>query len=112
MNQVALIVSEIYNKYLPEAKKYKVQLDLDLTDTASATDDTEQLAKDIEEHLQSALKRTREGEIKVAIKNGEIAISDTGTTLSRPVCQLLTRGRVQVKSRVGFGTTVKIRLHN
>lgn len=110
MNKIALVISEAYNKVLPEVKRYKVQFNLEINDYESTTEQADELATEIENHLKSALKRTREGEIKITVKNGEIAISDTGTTLSRPVCQLLSHGNVSVKSRVGFGTTVKINL--
>lgn len=108
MYRISLIISELYNKYLPSAEKADIRLDLDIIDDQWTTDesDLQELKSDIDKHLKSALKRTPKGEIKISVRPHQIIISDSGTTLSKTACKLLTHGRVSVSSRVGFGTKV------
>lgn len=110
MYRLSLIISEVYNKYLPLAEKGHVALNLDFSDTTKTVDDPEAIKADLEKHLGSALDRSISGEVSIAVEQGAIVITDTGTTLSKPLCSLLSRGRVNVTSRVGFGTTVRISL--
>jgi len=110
MYRISLIISEVYNKYLPLAEKNHIQLNLDLGEGLESTDNPNEIQADLEKHLDSALQRSTQGEITVGIRKNQIIITDSGTTLSRPVCDLLSKGRVKVKSRVGFGTSVSIDL--
>lgn len=108
MARIAVIISEIYTKYLPLAEKASIRLDLDVRDAGAEVDDEETLKTELEEHLKSALKRTTDGEIKISVQKHKIILKDSGTTLSPTACALLSRGRIKVKSRVGFGTSVEI----
>ena len=110
MYRLSLIISEIYNKYLPLAEKGSIALNLDFSDTTKTVDDPETIKSDLEKHLSSALDRSNRGEISIAVEENAIVITDSGTILSKPVCALLSKGRVNVASRVGFGTTVSISL--
>ncbi len=110
MYRLSLIISEVYNKYLPLAEKGRVALNLDFSDTTKTVDDPEAIKADLEKHLGSALDRSISGEVSIAVESDAIIITDSGTTLSKPLCSLLSRGRVNVTSRVGFGTTVRISL--
>lgn len=110
MHRLSLIVSEIYNKLLPVAENSKIQLSLDFPDTTQEVSDPETLKADLEQHLNSALSRSRGGKVTVTVRKNQITITDTGTILSKPICALMTNSRIQVKSRIGFGTTVTINL--
>lgn len=110
MYRLSLIISEVYNKYLPLAEKGRVALNLDFSDTTKTVDDPEAIKADLEKHLSSALDHSISGEVSIAVESDAIIITDSGTTLSKPLCLLLSRGRVNVTSRVGFGTTVRISL--
>ncbi len=110
MYRLSLIISEVYNKYLPLAEKGRVALNLDFSDTTKTVDDPEAIKADLEKHLSSALDRSISGEVSIAVESDAIVITDSGTTLSKPLCSLLSRDRVNVTSRVGFGTTVRISL--
>lgn len=112
MYRLSIIIGEIYNKYLPLAEKNGVSLSLDYPDTTAEITNPEELKADLEKHLDSALSRSERGQITIAARRDYILISDTGTVLSQPVCKLLSNSRIEVKSRVGFGTTVKIRLQS
>lgn len=110
MHRLSLIISEIYNKFLPLAENSKVQLSLDFPDTTQEVSDPEALKADLEQHLGSALSRSKGGKVTVAVRKNQITITDSGTILSKPICNLMSNSRIQVKSRVGFGTTVTINL--
>ena len=94
MYRLSLIISEVFNKYLPLADQAKVQLNLDFSDT------TQQVAH------PEAVKH----EISVAVTDRAITITDAATVLSPAACALLSNRRVTVKSRTGFGTTITIQL--
>lgn len=109
MKRASEIVSNIYKKYLPKVKAVGVTLDVDFPDTTLFIEDSERLEKDLDKSVKSAISRTKSGQIKITVKNGKFTVSDTGLTLSKSACDLLTTEHVKVKSRVGFGTTVTIK---
>lgn len=114
MNKFSQTIHNLYNKILPIAEQSGVEFDLDYSDPATIefdveTDDPE-LKAELEEELKNAITRTNSGSIKLKVANGAISITDTGTILSRPLCESLSHGRVSVKSRVGFGTNINISL--
>lgn len=108
MYRLSLIISEIYNKYLPLAEKDGIILNLDFSDTTKQISDPDRVKQDLESHLSSALQRSDAGEVTVSVDKTAISITDTGTTLSPSACSLLSNRYIDVSSRVGFGTTVKI----
>lgn len=110
MHRLSLIIGEIYNKFLPLAENSKVQLSLDFPDTTQEISDPDVLRADLEQHLNSALNRSKGGKVTVTVRKNQITITDSGTILSKPICNLMSNARVQVKSRIGFGTTVTINL--
>ncbi len=111
MHRLSVIINEIYNKYLPLAEKYQVQLNLDFLDTTQEISDPKQFKSDLETQLQTAINRTNHGKIDIIVQKGQIIIKDSGTILSKPLCRLMSKGRMNVKSRVGFGTTITINLN-
>ncbi len=108
MYRLSLIISEIYNKYLPLAEQDGIILNLDFSDTTKQISDPDRVKQDLESHLSSALKRSDAGEVSISVDKTAISITDTGTTLSPSACALLSNRYIDVSSRVGFGTTVKI----
>lgn len=115
MQRLSLIISEVYNKFLPLAENSSVQLDLDFPDTTQQVINPAVLQAELEQHLNSALNRTKGGKdskITLSVDKNQIRITDSGTILSKPICELMSGERVQVKSRLGFGTTVTIKLNS
>lgn len=114
MNKFLNTIHSLYNKILPIAEKSGVELNLDYADPATVEIDVEaddpKLKAELEEEIKNAITRTNSGNIKIKVANGAVTISDTGTVLSRPLCESLSHGRVKVKSRVGFGTSIDISL--
>lgn len=110
MYRLSLIISEVFNKYLPLADQAKVQLNLDFSDTTQQVAHPEAVKHDLDQQLSSALQHAVGGEISVAVTDHAITITDPATVLSPAACALLSNRRVTVKSRTGFGTTVTIQL--
>lgn len=108
MYRLSLIISEIYNKYLPLAEKDGIVLNLDFSDTTKEIADPERVKKFLDEHLGSTLKRSDKGEVTIGVDKNAITVTDSATTLSHAACALLSNRYIDVTSRVGFGTTVKI----
>ena len=110
MYRLSLIISEVYNKYLPLAEKGGISLNLDFSDTTKTVANPITIKEELDKHLSSALSRSERGEIGISVEQDAIVITDSGTIISKPICTLLSKGRVSVSSRVGFGTTVRISL--
>lgn len=110
MGKLSTVINELYQKYQPLASAAKIKLNLDIR-SDETVDDEKALSADLEKQLDSALKRAPQGQIKISVQDKKVTISDNGTILSKPICELLSSDRVQVKSRVGFGTKVSINLN-
>lgn len=113
MYRLSVIISEVYNKFLPLAEQNGIQLNLDMIDTSIVVEELASIKGDVEKAVSEAIGRSAKSEnseITIQVNGHEIVITDTGTTLSRPVCALLSNKYVDVSSRVGFGTKVRIKL--
>lgn len=109
MKRLSILISDIYNKYLPLSNDRHIELNLGVIDSDSEVVDVEEVQAHLDEQLQNLLKKSRNhGAISLGIENGNIVIHDNETVLSPLVCAGLSCGRVEVKSRVGFGTTIHI----
>lgn len=108
MYRLSLIISEIYNKYLPLAEKDGIVLNLDFSDTTKEIADPKKVKQFLDENLDSTLKRSDKGEVTIGVDKDSITITDSATILSRAACSLLSNRYIDVSSRVGFGTTVRI----
>ena len=110
MKRASEIISEIYKKYLPIVKKLGITLDIDFPDTTLTFREHERVSKDLDKSVRSAVKRSKNGRISISVRPGQITVKDDGTILSKATCDLLSSEHVKVKSHVGFGTTVIIKL--
>lgn len=108
--KLATLAQELYQKYLPLAEQLQIRLDFDLSDPHTTTSDATELTQHLSQYLNSALDRSAKGNISLTLTNGKIIIRDDGTVLSKTAKDLIERDNVQVKSRLGFGTTIAIDL--
>lgn len=108
MGRLTQLVTETYKKYLPLAEQSSIEFNLDIIDPSGEV--SGDIVTMLDEHLPAALSRSSKGKVSITVKNGKIMIKDNGTILSKPACALLSHGRVEAKSRLGFGTTVTIDL--
>lgn len=109
MEKISDSISNICKKYLPKFKEASITFDLDFPDTTITVENKAKIEKDIEKTIKSAISRTKNGQIKLTVKKGEIVITDTGTTIDKTTCKKLCTEHITIKSRVGFGTTVTIK---
>lgn len=109
MKRLSVIIGDLYNKHLKAAEQKGVQLDLDFADTTLEVEQSDDFHQTADKHLKSAISRAKTHDhIKLTIKSGYLEIHDSGTILSKTLCNTLSHGPVKVSSRVGFGTTVRI----
>lgn len=112
MYRLSVIINDLYLKYLPLAERAGLKLNLDLKDPTIEIEDGEKVKKAVEKNLQAVVDKSYKGEITISVGHDELTISDSGTVLSPTACALLSNERVEVKSKVGFGTTVTIRFRS
>lgn len=110
MSRISLIITEVYKEYQALADQRSIEFDLDISDQTSETDQPDELKSLVTQQLEDSIARAPRGKITLSLKNRQICLADTGTTLSKPICRALSHGRITVKSRVGFGTKVTIDL--
>lgn len=109
MERISETISKIYEKYLPIVKKVGATLDVDFPDTTITIREKERVERDLDKTMQSAVKRAKtNGRIVITVRPGKVIIKDNGTVLSKTTCDLLSTEHINIKSRVGFGTTVTI----
>ena len=116
MYRLSLVINEIYNKYLPEAIKAGVTFNLDFPDPTIRVESPSKVKKHLDEHVPKAILRVsnaadtrgikKKGEVRISVSSLGVELRDTGTTLSPEMVKLLSSKRVEVKSRVGFGTRI------
>lgn len=107
MYKVSSIISEIYNKYLPLAEQKHIQLNVDLGNNSESTDKPNKVRRSIEEYLDLAMRNSCQNAITIRIKNNHVVIADD-KILPRSAFAKLDKEQIQVKTRIGFGTTVVI----
>ncbi len=108
MYRLSLIISEIYNKYLPLAEQNGIVLNLDVSDPTKQVSNPEQIKSFLDEQLSSTIQRADRSQVTIGVDKESITITDSDTTLSHAACRLLSNRHIEVTSRVGFGTTAKI----
>lgn len=109
MKRLSLLISDVYNKYLPFSESQKIELNLNISGSDGEVHDSDEVQAHLDEHLHRLLKKSRRhGVISIGVQGDNIVICDSETILSPLICSTLSHGRVEVKSRVGFGTTVYI----
>ena len=109
MEKISGIVSDLCKSYLPKIKAVGISFDLDFPDTTITVENKKQVKDNLEKSIKSAIKRSKDGSIKLTVKTGEIILEDTGTIIDKATCKKLTTEHFIVKSRVGFGTTFTIK---
>ncbi|MDO4611708.1 MAG: hypothetical protein Q4B34_02520 [Candidatus Saccharibacteria bacterium] len=108
MERLAHIIQKTYHKYAKIFEQANITFDLDFPDTTLAIEQNSHVEKHLDKAVKSAVERTRSGKISISVQKQKIIVRDTGTTLSKTVCEALNSEHFKVKSRVGFGTEVTI----
>lgn len=110
MYRISAIIEEAFARFLPLAEKRGVGFDIDFPDPTMRIARPSLVRKPLFEQLPLAVERA-EKRVSLAVTRTGVIIRDDGVALS-PVAvkELCSDENVLVKSRVGFGTEVKIKL--
>ncbi len=112
MYRLSAVIEEMFTKYLPLAEKRNVKFNLDFPDSTRRISRVFTVKKMLDKHLELAIKRAQH-EVSLKVLSDDISIKDDGVALTPEKIEEL-KGEdeiVIIKSRVGFGTDVKIGLN-
>ena len=116
MKKISDILMPLYNKYLPECEERKISLNLDLPDPTIPVDDPKELEKTLKKLIKDATKRIgKKGSITIGARKGikyaiVLAVKDTGPALTSEERENLEAENTEVRSRMGYGTTITIKI--
>ena len=109
MYRLSAIIEEVFKTYLPVAEKRKVALNLDFPDPTKRIDSPSKVKVPLETELEAAILRARK-EVSLLVRKNYVMIKDDGEVLSSAQLEKITTlENVEAKTRVGFGTEVKIK---
>lgn len=106
----------LYNQLLPRCEAQKIALNLDLPDPTISVSDPENLKKTTKKLVSAAMKRiVRHGTITIAAKKGTksaliLTVKDTGAALDPQERDKLEDDTTTVRSRMGYGTTITVKI--
>lgn len=109
MYRISAIIEEAFREFLPLAEKREVGFDLDFPDPTLRVERPSLVRKPLLALLPQAVERA-ERKVSLAVTKTAVVICDDGVALSPSAVRELVSGfeNVKAKSRVGFGTEVKI----
>ncbi|MFV0485274.1 MAG: hypothetical protein ACK5MU_03575 [Candidatus Saccharimonadales bacterium] len=117
MTKISDTLMPLYNKLLPKCEEQKISLNLDLPDPTIPVEDAKALEKLTKKLIKDAAARIgKKGTITVGVKKGVkypviITIKDSGTALTREERETLEADEnVTVRSRMGYGTTITVKI--
>lgn len=111
MYRISAIIEEAFSTFLPIAEKRRVGFDIDFPDPTLRVDRPSLVRKPLFEQLPLAINRA-EKRVSLSVTGTGVIIRDDGIALSPDASRRLAeQENVTVKSRVGFGTEVRIRFN-
>ena len=111
MYRLSAIIEEIFNKYAKLAEKRGVSFDLDFPDMTKRIERPSLVRRPLEVLLPGAIERAVK-KVSLKVFPDYIQIRDDGVALLPSVLDEIRGGfeNVLVKSRVGFGTEIRIKM--
>ena len=109
MYRLSAIIEEIYQKYSKLAEKRGLIFNLDFPDVTRRIDRPSIVRKPLDVLLFGAVERAQK-QISLTVQKTCIVIRDDGVALLPDTLKEMKKDfeNVQIKSRVGFGTEIKI----
>ncbi|MBR3233050.1 HAMP domain-containing histidine kinase [Candidatus Saccharibacteria bacterium] len=109
MYRLSAIIEEVYQKYFLKAEKRGVRFNLDFPDVTRRIERPSLVRKPLEPLLGGAVERAQK-EVSLTVARDCIVVRDDGVALAPAKVAELSEGfeNVKVRSRVGFGTEIKI----
>lgn len=111
MYRLSTIIEEVYQKYAPLAEKRGVRFNLDFPDLTRRVERPSLVRKPLEALMPGAVARA-EKEVSLAVMRDHVVVRDDGVALMPEVLKEMREGfeNVAVRSRVGFGTEIRIKI--
>ena len=111
MYRLSTIIEEVYQKYAPLAEKRGVRFNLDFPDLTRRVERPSLVRKPLEALMPGAVARAEE-EVSLAVMRDYVVVRDDGVALMPEVLKEMREGfeNVTVRSRVGFGTEIRIKI--
>lgn len=116
MAKISEIIIPIYNKFLTECEERKVTLNLDLPDPTIQIENAKELKKTLNSLAKAALGRTNKkdsitiGAARSSKDSITVTVKDTGDSLTREEREKLTNETTEIRSRMGYGTTITVKI--
>ena len=108
MYRISAIIEAAFSEFLLRAEKRGVGLDLDFPDPTMRVERPSLIRGPLNEQLALAVKRA-EKKVSLEVEKNVIIIRDDGVALTpQQTRELETFENVKARSRVGFGTEVRI----
>ncbi|MBR5389270.1 hypothetical protein IK146_01785 [Candidatus Saccharibacteria bacterium] len=111
MYRLSAIIEEIYQKYARLADKRNVRFNLDFPDITRRIERPSIVRRPLEALMPGVVARA-EREVSLIVQKDYIIVRDDGVALTPAHTKELCEGfeNVSAKSRVGFGTEIRIKL--
>ncbi|MBR3319655.1 hypothetical protein IKG06_04125 [Candidatus Saccharibacteria bacterium] len=111
MYRLSAIIEEIYQKYAKIAEKRNVRFNLDFPDITRRIERPSIVRKPLEALMPDVVRRAQK-EVSLLVQRDCIIVRDDGIALAPSVVREMCSEfeNVSAKSRVGFGTEIRIRL--
>ena len=111
MVKLADIIEPIYREYTPVLQRAKITLDLDLENPILELKHPATPEFELKKYLEFITStRAGQGSIVISSCGDQLIVKDSSSVLSPEQRELFTSDNTSVKSRVGFGTTLSIKL--
>lgn len=109
MYRLSTIIEEVYQKYARLAEKRGVRFNLDFPDATRRIERPSVVRKPLEALLSGAVARA-EREVSLTVAKDAVVVRDDGVALAPTAVKEMSEQfeNVRVRSRVGFGTEIKI----
>ena len=111
MYRLSAIIEEIYQEYARRAEKRGLRFNLDFPDITRRIERPSMVRRPLQALMPGVLERAQK-EVSLAVQKDCVVVRDDGVSLPPSVTQAM-RGdfeNVVIKSRVGFGTEIRIKL--
>lgn len=110
MYKISAIIEDAFRNALPLAEKLRIGLDIDFPDPTMRIERPSLLKNPLNEHLELAIRRAKK-RVSIVVSRVSVVIRDDGVALTPDMIREITDAEnISIKSRVGFGTEVKIKL--
>lgn len=111
MVKLADVIEPIYREYTPVLQRAKITLDLDLENPTLELKHPATPEFELKKYLEfTASAGIKQGSIIISSHDDQLIVKDNSLVLSPEQRELFTSKDTSVKSRVGFGTTLSIKL--